>query len=263
MGTEWQLRESGPAHAPSTVLLLPGGMCSAGSYAEVMAQPVLGQVRLVAATLPGHAGTVPLRDCSIESYARVTAELAAQVRADVVVGFSIGACVAAEMVTSGAFSGPVVLLGISLSSADEPAFFHAIVGLGRVLGGLPATFLAKGAASMLKRKPLTPERRAELQADLERNDPAGMRLILLDYARWLRRSDRRAARLGQTGVPAWIVHAEKGDGGLTAAERSTLEACANVRLVTIPGSVFLLPVEAPGPVTAVIGEAVAHATRSA
>ncbi|WP_157597174.1 alpha/beta fold hydrolase [Streptacidiphilus rugosus] len=226
-----------------------------------MAQPALDGVRLVAATLPGHAGAPPLADCGIESCAAVTAELAAAVGADVVVGFSIGASVAAEMVTSGAFTGPVVLLGISLSSADEPAFFHALVGLGRVLGGLPATLLARGAESMLRRASLTAERRDELRADFRRNDSAVMRLILAQYVRWLRQDRRRAERLCRAGAPTWIVHAEKGDGGLTGAERSTLAACPNVRLVTIPGSVFLLPVEAPGPVAAAIGEAVAVGRR--
>ena len=49
----------------------------------------------------------------------------------------------------------------------------------------------------------------------------------------------------EAGVPAWVVHAEKGDGGLTDEERQTLEACPHVRLVTIPGHVFFLPNEIP------------------
>ena len=49
----WDTVESGPPNAERTVLLLPGGMCSARSYAEVMAEPAVGGLRLVAATLPG------------------------------------------------------------------------------------------------------------------------------------------------------------------------------------------------------------------
>jgi hypothetical protein len=52
-----------------------------------------------------------------------------------------------------------------------------------------------------------------------------------------------AAQLAASGNPVWVVHAEKGDGGLTDAERATLQAAPNVTLVTIPGSVFLLPDE--------------------
>src|SRR5438445_5156362 len=158
MAYEWELREQSPADAAHTVLLLPGGMCSAGSFAELMAEPALAGTRLVAATLPGQAGAPPPDDYSVESYARLVTELATKVGADVLVGFSMGACVAVEMITSGNFTGPVVLLGVSLSSKDEPAFFRGIVHLTRVLGSLPCTVLAKGAASMVKRTGLSAER---------------------------------------------------------------------------------------------------------
>src|SRR5947208_11511082 len=98
MDIDWELREAGRIDAERTVLLLPGGMCGAGSYAEVMAQPALAGMHLVAATLPGHAGAPPPDDYSIENYARFTAELARRVGADVVAGFSMGASVALEMV---------------------------------------------------------------------------------------------------------------------------------------------------------------------
>src|SRR5215218_3544874 len=115
VAVDWQLCGSGPTNAKGTALLLPGGMCSAGSYAEVMAQPALAQTRLVAATLPGQAGAPSPDDYSVENYARHVTELATRVRADAVVGFSMGAVVAVEMVTSGSYKGPVVLLGVSLS----------------------------------------------------------------------------------------------------------------------------------------------------
>jgi pimeloyl-ACP methyl ester carboxylesterase len=261
MGLDWELREAGPPDGESTVLLLPGGMCSAGSYAELMAEPALAGTRLVAATLPGHAGTPPPEDYSIENYARLTAELARKVGADVVVGFSIGAAVALEMVTSGGFDGPVVLLGISLSAKDEPAFFHAIVRLGRVLGSLPATVMTKGAASMVKRIPVSAERQDDLREDLRKNVPQHLRHALAAYARWLHRDELRAQRLCHAGVPTWIVHAEKGDGGLTDSERRTLRACPNVHLVTIPGKVFLLPNEVPEQVAGVVLDATAQARR--
>jgi len=51
-------------------------MCSARSYAEVMAGPSLAGFRLVAATLPGRCGTAAPEDFRPEHYARITAELA-------------------------------------------------------------------------------------------------------------------------------------------------------------------------------------------
>lgn len=66
-----------------------------------------------------------------------------------------------------------------------------------------------------------------------------------------------SARSCHSGVPTWVVHAEKGDGGLTGAERRTLEACSTVKIVTIPGSVFFLPNEVPDQIASVINDAVA------
>jgi pimeloyl-ACP methyl ester carboxylesterase len=239
--------------------LLPGGMCGAGSFAEVMAEPRLATMRLVAATLPGHAGAPPPDDYSVENYARFTSELATEVGADVVVGFSMGASVAVEMIASGGFTGPAVLLGVSLSAEDEPAFFRAMVGLGNVLGGLPAAALAKGAASMVKRVPVSAERQRELRDDFRKNVPRNNKQGLREYMRWLHRHERPAERLCRTGVPTWIVHAEKGDGGLTDSERRMLEACPQASLVTIPGAVFFIPNEVPERIAEVIVEAVSQA----
>ena len=257
---DWELRESGPPDAECTALLLPGGMCSAGSYAEVMAEPVLAGTRLVAATLPGNAGAPPLDDYTIETYARVTTELAKRVSADVVVGYSNGASVAFEMVVSGSFTGPVVLLGISLSSKDESAFFRRLIQSGKVLGSTPTRVLATVAGSMIKRTALPDERKRELQADFRKNVPQDTMQALREYVSWLHRQERPAERLCATGVPTWTVHAEKGDGGLTDDERATLEACPNTHVVTIPGNAFFLPNEESARVADVIVEAIGQTT---
>jgi pimeloyl-ACP methyl ester carboxylesterase len=246
--------ESGPAGAERTVLLLPG-MCSARSYAEVMAEPSLAGHRLVAATLPGHCGTAPPEDFRPEHYAQIAAELARDVGADVVVGFSMGGTVAYEMVTSRAFAGPLVLLGVSLSSPDEPVFFRGIVQLTSVLGTLPVAVLKKGAASMVKKAAVSAERQAELKVDFGLNDAHDMTKALQAYVQWLQGDDHRARRLCDTRLPVWVVHAEKGDGGLTCHERSVLEACPNVHVVTIPCHVFFLPNDVPSAVGDVIVDA--------
>ena len=127
----------------------------------------------------------------------------------------------------------------------SPAFFRAIIRLGSILGTLPAAVLKKGAASMVKHAAIPPERQAQLQADFARNNPSDMRRGLRAYLDWLHRDDDPARRLGRAGVPAWVVHAEKGDGGLTPHERAALEGCPRVRVVTVPGQVFFLPNEVP------------------
>ena len=259
MDTRWELVESGPTGAERTVLLLPGGMCSARSYADVMAESALADVRLIAVTMPGHAGAPAPQNFSVEEYARITAELASAARVDVVVGFSMGATVAYEMVVSGSFTGPVVLLGISLSAPDEPAFFRAIIRLGSILGTLPTAILKNGAASMVKHAPVPPERRVQLREDFARNNTRDVRRALRAYLRWLHRDDDPVRRLCDAGVAAWVMHAEKGDGGLTAHERAVLETCSRVRVVTVPGQVFFIPNEVPARIAAVIVEALADA----
>jgi pimeloyl-ACP methyl ester carboxylesterase len=209
--------------------------------------------------LPGHAGAPRLEDFSIESYAECVAELAAEVGVDAVVGFSLGAAVAVEMLTSRRFAGPTVLLGVSLSTKDEPAIFRAIVRLGAVFGTLPAVMLIKGAASMVKHVPVAADRQVELREDFARNVPRDTRTGLREYVRWLHQGGDRAERLCQTGVPTWIVHAEKGDGGLTEAERRTLETCSHTQVVTMPGRVFFIPNEAPQQVAELIIDALASA----
>jgi pimeloyl-ACP methyl ester carboxylesterase len=171
------------------------------------------------------------------------------------VGYSNGASVAFEMVASGGFTGPVVLLGISLSSKDESAFFRGIVQTGKVLGSAPTRALANVGASMIKRTALPVERKRELQEDFRKNVPQDTMRALREYVRWLHRQGRPAERLCEAGVPTWIVHAEKGDGGLTDHERRTLESCPHIHLVTIPGAAFFLPNEASMRVAQVIVEA--------
>jgi hypothetical protein len=56
-----------------------------------------------------------------------------------------------------------------------------------------------------------------------------------DYLDYIAADRAFAAELAASGSPVWVVHAEeKGDGGLTDAERATLEAAPSVTLVTIP-----------------------------
>jgi pimeloyl-ACP methyl ester carboxylesterase len=256
---DWQMRQSGPANAGRTVLLLPAGLNTARSYAELMAQPSLAAIRLVAVTLPGHGGTPPPDDFSIQHYAQLVAELAAGLSCDVVVGFSIGATVAFEMVVSGAFTGPVVLLGPSLSSKDEPLFLHAINRLGVVLGRLPSAAMLKMMSMVTKGLRVPASRRAELLSDLRKNDPRVMRQIFRAYLEYIGRpGPPPAAALCIAGVPVWVVHTEHGDGGLTAEERRTLATCATTTVITIPGTSFFIPNEEPERVAALLLDALAQ-----
>jgi pimeloyl-ACP methyl ester carboxylesterase len=240
---EWELRETGPADARHGVLLLPGGACSAVFYNELAAEPALADVRIVAATLPGHAGTNAPRDLSTRNLGVLAAQLAAEKRCDVVLGSSMGSTVALEMATTAGFSGPLILTGASFSTKAEATFLEVLDAFGRVTGPLPFAFMRAMLGPMLKQSKLSAERRAELRVEFKRNRPNMLRKLIRAYLRDLRREPLIGVRLRDVDAPIWIVHAEKGDGRLTDAERRSLQECSNVTLVTIPGQSFLLPNE--------------------
>ena len=252
----WELLISGPKDAERSVLLLPGGANAARSYDLVMAEPVLSGVRLVATTLPGMAGAPLTGDISIPGLARTAGELAKEHRCDVVVGFSHGATVALEMVLSGNFHGPVVLLGLSLTTEDDAAFFVRTVRLSQKVGRWPLGLLMWLLPLMIRSAKIPEPHKRELIEDLKQNKAGEAVRVSAKYLDYIAADRDYAGQLAASSIPAWVVHAEKGgDGGLTDAERATLESADNVTLVTVPGSVFLLPDEAPDQTAAVIATA--------
>lgn len=256
----WDMVQTGPADAERTVLLLPGGWCTATFYEELMAEPALEDVRLVAVTLPGNGGTPVPDDLSIENYARLTAELAADLGTDVVVGHSMGANVALEMAGSGAFSGPLVLLAPCFSRPDEALVIRVLDRLGRVLGDLPFAAMRTMLRFAVKDSPLPPERLEVLVRELQKNDPHFMRRGIRSYLDYLDRHGSVAGRLGTSAVPAWVVHGESGDGGMTEEERRTLQAYAWIRVVTIPGPSFFTANEEPARVAGLVVDALRATT---
>ena len=260
MREAWELLTAGPPDADRTVLLLPGGANAARSFNLVMADPALTGIRLVATTLPGMAGAPVSEDVSIPALSRRAGELAKQHGCDVVVGFSHGATVALDMVLTGHFQGPVVLLGISLTTEDEAAFFRAVVRASQKVGRWPMAALLR-LMPLMARSAKTPElHKKELIEDFKQNRAGDSVLACVEYLDYIAEDRDFAAELAASGNPVWVVHAEKGDGGLTDAERVTLQAAPNVTLVTIPGSVFLLPDEAPQKTAETIDGALSQAT---
>jgi pimeloyl-ACP methyl ester carboxylesterase len=251
----WDSIEHGPADADHTVLLLPGGMGTAAQYTELMAEPDLAGVRLVAVTLPGHGGTAEPDDISVENYARLTAECAADLGCDAVVGFSMGANYALEMAGSGAFLCPLVLLAPSFSRGDEALFMRMLDQAGRVIGSLPFAALLKMMGPGMKQVPVSQQRRDALVAEMRQNKPAVFQRSIHTYLRYLDTHGSVAPRLCEAGVPAWVVHGERGDGGISDDERRVLDACPQVSVVTIPGASYYTPVEEPALVAKLIKEA--------
>ena len=260
MREAWEVLTSGPSDADRSVLLLPGGANAARSFNLVMAEPALSGVRLVATTLPGMAGAPVTEDVSIRALSRRAGELATAQGCDVVVGFSHGATVALDMVLSGHFKGPVVLLGISLTTEDEAGFFVAVVRASQKVGRWPMGALLRMMPLMVRSAKTPDAHKKELVEDFKQNRAKEGVLVCGEYLDYIAEARDFAAELAAAGNPVWVVHAEKGDGGLTDAERATLEAAPNVTLVTLPGSVFLLPDEAPQETAAAIAGALLQVT---
>ncbi len=255
MREAWELLTAGPPDADRSVLLLPGGANAARSFDLVMADPALRGVRLVATTLPGMAGAPVSEDVSVPALARRAGELATELGCDVIAGFSHGATVALEMTLSGTFPGPVVLLGISLTTEDEARLFRTIVRASQRVGSWPLACLLR-LLPLVARSAKTPElHKRELLEDLKQNRARDSVRVTREYLDYIAADRDFAGQLAASGNPVWVVHAEKGDGGLTDAERATLRAAPNVSLVTIPGSVFFLPDEAPQQTAAAIASA--------
>ena len=261
MREAWERLIVGPLDADRSVLLLPGGANAARSFDLVMAEPALSGVRLVATTLPGMAGAPVSAEVSIPAIARRAAELARENACDVVVGFSYGATIALDMVLSGHFQGPVVLLGLSLTTPDESTFFRYVVRVSQKVGRWPMAILFRLMPLMARSAKTSERHKKDLIEDFKQNRAGDAVRVCGEYLDYIAADRNFAAELAASGSPVWVVHAEeKGDGGLTDAERATLEAAPNVTLVTIPGAVFLIPDEAPQRTAAVIADALKQAT---
>ena len=261
MREAWERLIVGPLDADRSVLLLPGGANAARSFDLVMAEPALSGVRLVATTLPGMAGAPVSAEVSIPAVARRAGELARENACDVVVGFSYGATIALDMVLSGHFQGPVVLLGLALTTPDESTFFRCVVRVSQKVGKWPMAILFRLMPLMARSAKTSERHKKDLIEDFKQNRAGDAVRVCGEYLDYIAAGRNFAAELAASGSPVWVVHAEeKGDGGLTDAERATLEAAPNVTLVTIPGAVFLIPDEAPQRTAAVIADALKQAT---
>src|SRR5262245_42359277 len=257
----WELVETGPAGASTTILLLAGALCSGDFFVELVKQPALGGCRMVGATLPGFAGTPLPADPSVEACAAYGAQLAREVGADVVVGHSLGANHALEMAASGEFTGPVVLLSPSFSAEDEMKVVRTLNSIGKVPGlGAAAWSLAMKAMPSGLGKMVPEEHRAALVADVKRNTAASCRASIGLYIDYLQRRGPLVDRLCGSGVKAWVVFGDHEEVGLTDDERRGLEACPSVTLVPPLESTHLVMLDQPAQCAEVVRDAVTAST---
>src|SRR5215213_5761334 len=185
-------RELRAGGSRGTVLALAGALASDVFFEDVAAQPSLDGVRLVAATLPGYAGTPATEDDSVEAFAAQAYDAAAELGAGVVAGHSLGANVAIEMAGSGRFRGSLVLISPSFSRRDESIVPRVLDRLSTVFGNWPYTLVLKLIGRMLEGE-VPADRLPALAAELQRNDPRFVRHHTRIYLRYL---DRHGSLVG-------------------------------------------------------------------
>jgi pimeloyl-ACP methyl ester carboxylesterase len=244
----WGLRSVAPPDAGKTVLLVPGGLGTARFYDDVLRQPAVDGtgVRFVAATPPGFGGRLAPDDLTVEHYASLVGDLAAELDADLVVGHSLGANYALEMVAAGYFAGPVVLLSPTFSAEDEEADFRRIARLSRipVIGRVPWIVLPRVIDSSFKGR-LPAHRHDELVAEMKTFDMGFCRRQVVAYFEYLDRRAPLTKRLCDSAVLAWVAFGERDEIGLTDDERRTLESCPHISLVEIPDAAHFIMTDQP------------------
>jgi pimeloyl-ACP methyl ester carboxylesterase len=251
----WGVRESGPADAERTVLLLPGGMCTHIAFKSIIAALADAPIRVVAATLPGFGRTAHPMNLTIENYAALAGKLAADVGADIVAGHSLGGNVALEMAAQGTFGGPLLLLSPSFSRVDEAKELGVMDRVGRipVAGRLAWVAMLKLMPKAMRSR-LPTDSADAMVADLANNDPRFCREIVREYFRYLDRQGSVASRLCEAGTTAYVVFGDNDEIGLTDDERRMLEACPDVRLITLADATHFMIVEQPARIAELIVE---------
>jgi pimeloyl-ACP methyl ester carboxylesterase len=226
--------DAGPPDADRTVLLVPGALCTAAFFEDVMAERKLSEasIRLVATTLQGYGARHRLAILVSRATPSWRASSRLTLAATAVVGHSVGANVAIEMAAAGGFSGPLALLAASFSRKDESMFPRVLDRLGMVFGHLPFAAMLRIIGAAMKSS-LPAGRRDALIAEMKKNDPRLVRRQLRQHLAYLDRHGSLVARLCDSAVKAWVVFGERDDVGLTDEERRGLEQCPAVTLITI------------------------------
>jgi pimeloyl-ACP methyl ester carboxylesterase len=264
---DWPLHESGSADAAHTVLLLPGGLCTAAFYDDVMKALEGSDVRCVAITLPGFAGTPPTRDLTLESHAAFASSVADRVGADVIVGHSQGANVALEIAATGAFKGPIVLLSPTFSLEDEMKEFVTVSRIGRIpiLGALVWRLMAAMIGKFFKDafpEGYPPEKKQRLIDEVKRNRARDIRRLATRNLDYFERYGSLADRLCNAGVRSWVLFGDRDQVGLADAEKRVLVSCPDVKLVRVPDASHMVLTDEPVAVADVILESLSQRTES-
>ncbi len=165
------------------------------------------------------------------------------------------------MAATGEFDGPVLLLSPTFSREDEAKELGVLDRLGAVpvVGHLAWLAMLKAMPkAMGKRFPA--ERHDALVAGMTNNDPRFCRKGVRSYYEYLDAHGSLVPRLCRSGVKSYVVFGDDDEIALTDEERSGLDACADVTLVTIANATHGLIIEQPARIAELILELVENKT---
>jgi len=260
----WSFVERVPPRVSHRALLFPGLLLTDFIYADMLADPSLDDagVALAAVNPPGFRGqpVPPGFDYSMESYADLVEELAANEGADVLVGHSLFGNVLIEVAARGRYRGKLVLISPSLYRQAEGSDTRTLDSLSRVPVVAQATWaLAYMAMDSIMKPYFTEEKKDRLPkavAEAKMTSRPGARQLLLSLFRGIDKHQDLTARLASTNIPTWYIRGEQDNIGFCDEVRAKLAASPKVKIRDVPGSRHMVMIDRPQDVLAVIREAI-------
>jgi pimeloyl-ACP methyl ester carboxylesterase len=235
----WEVVENAPAKERHRVLLAPGLFCTAAFFDGMLEEGSLDEagVKALATTPPGFGGNAAPDgfDFSIESYAELYEDFAAQQSIELIVGHSLSANICIEIGARRNFTGPLMLLSPSLQAEDEEEDLRQLYEAGKKPGvgsliwlWLPTSF-KKGFKGELPE-----DHYDELIAEMKRNPRHASRMQLNGFFAHVEKYGGLADRLAGVQSPTWLVRGDRDPIQDTDEEIATVDAAPMVERKSVP-----------------------------
>ena len=255
----WEVIENDPAQPRHRVLLAPGLFCTAAFFGEMLEEGTLDSagVKALATTPPGFGGQAPPDDFdfSIESYAQLYEEFAAEHSIDLIAGHSFSANVCIEIAARGNFKGPLMLLSPSLQAEDEEEDLQQLYETGKtpVVGSLLWLWLPTSFKKSFKGQ-LPEAHYDELIAEMKRNPRHASRMQVNAFFAHVEKHGGIAERLAGAGSPTWLVRGDRDPIQDTDEEIAIVEGGPMVTRKTVADAAHFSITDNPAAVNSLIVE---------
>lgn len=255
----WEVIQNEPAQEDRRVLLAPGLFCSAAFFGDMLAEGTLDEagIKALATTPPGFAGNpVPDDfDFSIERYAQLYEDFAAEQSIDLIVGHSFSANICIEIAARQNFNGPLMLLSPSLQAEDEEEDLRQLYEAGKtpVVGSLVWLWLPTSFRKSFRGE-LPEANYDELIAEMKRNPRHASRKQVNAFFAHVEKYGGIAERLAGARTPVWLVRGDRDPIQDTDEEIATVEAAPMVERKSVADAAHFSITDNPAAVNKLIVE---------